>query len=123
MDELKKLINVLPEIEPKRSSRALVAEVIKRELLQFWERRLSFFLGGLCLGLGILAAKQAGQIASLLDLKGFLGLLSSNRSWLIDEPLVVLMALVETLPLAQIGYLSFLLAIFVFLLYLWRKNE
>lgn len=110
-DKLKYLIQTIPDLEPQKPVEEIVVHIIKHQFIRLWKKRISCVIGLLVLIFGFLIGKQIIRITGLLDTAGFFKLVSSDREWLLKEPLVVGQALLEASPWHEVLYLLFLLAI------------
>ncbi|RJR25531.1 hypothetical protein C4578_01320 [Candidatus Microgenomates bacterium] len=123
-DKLKKLIENLPKVEPKRPVEKIIWEIIKMEAIKLWERRLSFLLLFLSVLLAFFTVRQAFQVSKTLNSLGFWQLLFWDKSWLATEPRAVFQAMLEANPLKELFLLFFLVTTFAFSLYiLFKENE
>lgn len=116
-DKIKDLIKTIPEVEPRWPVERIITQTLKRQLIRLWEKRLAVVSGICVLVLSFLTAVQISKLSKMLDTSGFWTMLSTDRVWLLDEPTVVLQALLEANPWQEVIYLLFLLAVLGYCLY------
>lgn len=123
-DNFKKLIDSLPEEKSNKDEADLVAaKIIRKNLVYFWEKRLSFVSGICSIFFGVLSIKETVEMMDVLGTIGFWSLVGSDREWLIQEWPVVWSAFCEAHPLKECAMVLILVLLFILSLCVFLREE